>query len=198
MKRSIFILEIKPFKIIIALLIIVLINSAFLSSLSHSESYRCCCSVSGTLYLRCCGDDTTLAIGDPDDSYESCYYTAIEGVCTDEERFIRHVGTDHSNCGDCKLIDGTVDCASTTTTTTSENGDCIFKDRLGYGDPRLDVLRQFRDTVLRQTREGRELIKLYYQWSPIISKAMEGDEDFQEEIGEMIDGILPLIEGTWE
>ena len=100
--------------------------------------------------------------------------------------------------GDCKLIDGTVDCASTTTTTTGENGDCIFKDRLGYGAPRLAIIRVFRDTVLRQTRGGRALIKLYYQWIPIISRAVEGDEEFQGERGEMIDGILPLIEGTLE
>jgi hypothetical protein len=137
-------------------------------------------------------------IGDSDDSYESCYYTAIARVCTDEDRFIRNFGTEHSNCGDCQLIDGTVDCASTTTTTTSENGACIFNDLLGYDDPRLDVLRQFRDNVLSQTQEGRELIKLYNQWSPIISKAMKEDEDFAEECAGMIDGLVPLIRGTWE
>jgi hypothetical protein len=117
-------------------------------------------------------------------------------VCTDEVRFIRNIGTEHSNCGDCKLIDGTVDCASTTTTTASEKGNCFLNDFLGYDDPRLDVLRQFRDNVLSQTQEGRELIKLYYQWSPIISKAMEGDEDFEEECAGMIDGLVPLIRGT--
>jgi len=193
MKRNIFILEIKPSTILITLLIIVFINDTFLSRLSHGESYRCCCSVSGTLYLRCCGNDKPLVIGETDDSYESCYYTALEGVCTDEERFIRHVGTDYSNCGDCTLIDGTVDCASTTTTSTSDHGDCILNDRLGYDDPRLDVLRQFRDTVLSQTQEGRVLIKLYYQWSPVISKAVEGDDEFKEDVEEMIDGVLMLI-----
>ena len=54
-------------------------------------------------------------------------------------------------------------------------------------------MRNFRDNVLSQIPEGKELIKLYYQWSPFIVRAMEADEEFKEEIKEMIDGILPLI-----
>ena len=34
---------------------------------------------------------------------------------------------------------------------------------------------------------------IYYQWSPVIVKAMEEDEEFREEVKEMIDGILSLI-----
>jgi len=40
---------------------------------------------------------------------------------------------------------------------------------------------------------GQELIRLYYQWSPIIVKAMEDDEEFKEEAKEMIYGVLPMI-----
>jgi len=43
---------------------------------------------------------------------------------------------------------------------------------------------------LCKTQEGRELIKLYYQWCPAIVKAMEADEDFKEDVREMVDGIL--------
>ena len=42
--------------------------------------------------------------------------------------------------------------------------------------------------------KGRELIKLYYQWSPVIVREMEADEDFKEDIKEMVDGILGMIE----
>jgi len=38
------------------------------------------------------------------------------------------------------------------------------------------------------------LVKLYYQLSPVIVKAMEKDEEFKEELKEMIDGVLGLIE----
>jgi len=59
-------------------------------------------------------------------------------------------------------------------------------------------MRNFRDNILSKTPEGRELIKLYYQWSPAIVKAMEEDEEFKGDVKEMIDGVLPLIEGEVE
>ena len=38
-----------------------------------------------------------------------------------------------------------------------------------------------------------EIIRLYYEWSPAIVVAMKDDEEFKEEIEEMIDGVLMLI-----
>jgi hypothetical protein len=55
------------------------------------------------------------------------------------------------------------------------------------------LLRYIRDNILSKTHEGRELIKLYYQWSPAIAKAMEKDKAFKEEVKTMIDGVLPLL-----
>ena len=55
-------------------------------------------------------------------------------------------------------------------------------------------MQYFKDTVLRQTPEGRELIKLFYFWSPFIVKAMEEDEAFEEEIRGMIDTMLSVTE----
>ncbi len=72
--------------------------------------------------------------------------------------------------------------------------DCSFDFLLGSDDPRLDLLRQFRDDVLSQTPEGQELIDLYYELSPAIVQAMKEDEAFKEYAKEMIDGILPLTE----
>jgi len=62
----------------------------------------------------------------------------------------------------------------------------------------LSILRKFRDEVLSKTQEGRELIRIYYQLSPAIVKAMEEDEEFKEEVREMINGVLPLIKGAIE
>lgn len=61
------------------------------------------------------------------------------------------------------------------------------------GDSRekdLHILRKFRDEVLSKTPIGQEIIRLYYEWSPAIVKAMEEDEEFRTEVKEMIDGIL--------
>ena len=44
--------------------------------------------------------------------------------------------------------------------------------------------------MLSQTPEGRDIIRLYYQWSPVIVKAMEEDEEFKGDVKEMIDGVL--------
>ena len=62
----------------------------------------------------------------------------------------------------------------------------------------INILRRFRDEVLGKTPEGQEIIKLYYQWSPVIVKAMEEDEEFKAEVTEIIDGVLPLIKGEIE
>jgi len=62
----------------------------------------------------------------------------------------------------------------------------------------LRILRKFRDEVLRETPVGQEIIKLYYEWSPVVVKAMEEDEEFKKEVKEMIDGVLELIRGRVE
>jgi hypothetical protein len=37
-------------------------------------------------------------------------------------------------------------------------------------------MRYIRDNVFNKTPEGKELIELYYEWSPEILKAMEKEE----------------------
>ena len=49
-----------------------------------------------------------------------------------------------------------------------------------------------------KTSEGRELIKLYYQWSPGIVKAMAEDAMFKEELREIINGVLSILTGEIE
>jgi hypothetical protein len=61
-----------------------------------------------------------------------------------------------------------------------------------------ELLRSLRDNVLSKSQEGRELIKLYYRWSPAIVKAMEGDEEFKEEVKEIIDEVLEMMRGVVE
>jgi len=69
-----------------------------------------------------------------------------------------------------------------------------------YGEDSDEVvlLRAFRDEVLSQSPVGQEIIELYSQWSPAIVKAMEEDEEFREDVKEMIDEVLPVIIGERE
>ena len=70
---------------------------------------------------------------------------------------------------------------------------CPTETLCGEHSEEAELLRYFRDNVLSQTPEGRELIKLYYELSASIVKAMEEDEEFKAQVKEMIDGVLPLI-----
>jgi len=92
-------------------------------------------------------------------------------------------------------FDGTVTISETTstTTTTKENRPCPVAVIYGEHSEGTELLRNFRDDVLSQTPEGQEIIKLYYQLSPVIVNAMEEDEGFKQEVKEIIDGVLELI-----
>ena len=83
---------------------------------------------------------------------------------------------------------------STTSTTCQEDDLCCIEEIYGEVSEGAELLRYFRDTVLNQTPEGRELIRLYYQWSPFIVRAMEEDEEFKQEVKGIIGDVLLLID----
>jgi hypothetical protein len=59
---------------------------------------------------------------------------------------------------------------------------------------KTELLRYFRDNILSKTREGQEIIKLYYQRSPIMVEMMKEDEEFKEEVKDLINEVLLFIE----
>lgn len=75
----------------------------------------------------------------------------------------------------------------------SDNDPCVFERIYGGHSEKVGTLRCFRDNILSRTPIGQEIIRLYYQWSPAIVRAMEGNNEFKQEIKEMIDPVLPLI-----
>jgi len=83
-------------------------------------------------------------------------------------------------------------------TTTAFLDFCMIEEIYGEHSEDAELLRYFRNTVLSKTPEGQEIIRLYYEWSPIIVKAMEEDKEFKEQTKEMVDGILPLIKELLE
>jgi len=72
---------------------------------------------------------------------------------------------------------------------------CPAKVHYGEDSEEVKILRAFRDNVLSQSPEGQEIIKLYYQLSPVVVQVMEEDEAFKQEVKEMIDGVLEMIGG---
>ena len=75
---------------------------------------------------------------------------------------------------------------------------CPIESLYSESSAETELLRYFRDNVLTKTPEGRGIVKLYYQWSPAMVKAMKEDEEFKEDVKEMVDAILRLIEGEAE
>jgi len=81
---------------------------------------------------------------------------------------------------------------SSTTTTTTEGQLCPVEKIYGEHSEETKLLKHLRDNVLNKTPGGQEIIRQYYQWSPVIVKVMEEDEAFKEEVTEMVDGVLGL------
>ena len=92
------------------------------------------------------------------------------------------------------ILYGSTSNSSTTTSTML----CPIEEIYDEHSDAAESLRYFRDNVLNQTPEGQELIKLYYQWIPVIVKVMEEDEVFKKDVEEMIDGVLQLMGGGVE
>jgi hypothetical protein len=102
------------------------------------------------------------------------------------------MGCHSDDCSDVPIT------TTTPSTTTAPTTTCPSTEIYGEGSLAVTRLRAFRDNLLSQTPEGQELIKLYYQWSPVIVKTMETDEAFKEELKTMIDELLPLIDRAVE
>ena len=82
--------------------------------------------------------------------------------------------------------------ASTTTTTVSSQG-CSAGEIYGDNSGEAQLLRSFRDNILNKTPEGQEMIRLYYEWSPVLVKAMKKDKKFKEEVKALVDEILLMV-----
>jgi len=87
----------------------------------------------------------------------------------------------------------TVDSTTTTANSTTTITTCPLKEIFGQHSEETELLRYSRDQVLSKTPEGREIIRLYYLWSPLIARVMEVDEEFKEGLKKVIDGMLLLI-----
>jgi hypothetical protein len=122
--------------------------------------------------------------GDPDD------YPTGRGPQGDAIRIYNHVRLVRDQNQDSQTTTTTV---QFTTTTTASDQTCPSEKLYGEYSEETELLRYFRDTILSKTPEGHEIIKQYYELSPVIVKMMEKDESFKQEVKQMLDEVLPLI-----
>ena len=73
-------------------------------------------------------------------------------------------------------------------------GPCVAAYLLGADDPRLDILRQFRDEKLANSAAGKKLIKLYYDKSAGIIAICEKDPAAKQVLRQMLESGIPVIE----
>jgi hypothetical protein len=86
-----------------------------------------------------------------------------------------------------------------TSSTPSPTGGC-FIATAAYGTPaaeQIDVLREFRDSVLLESTPGSQFVALYYQFSPPVADFIAGNELLRTLVRElMIDPIVWVVEAT--
>jgi hypothetical protein len=129
--------------------------------------------------------------------------TACRGLSYDGESFWTFVSGSTSpytnEIVQIKLISGedTTTISSTTSslpsTTTTATPPCLAELLFGQGSEEVALLRQIRDTILKSTPEGLELIKLYYTWNRLLIKAMESDPGLKETLKTMLNQTVEVI-----
>jgi hypothetical protein len=70
---------------------------------------------------------------------------------------------------------------------------CPSQYLYGQSSEEVLLLRWFRDHVLHTTPEGKQLIRLYYHWSPLLLKGMAEDDALLEEVKSVIDHLVGLL-----
>ncbi len=145
------------------------------------------------------GDGTTSTELNPTHTYDTLGTYTVNLTVTTPDGASTEIKVDYITIESTTTTTITVSTTTTTSeVTTTISDECPIEEIYGEDSEEVAILRYFRDSVLSKTTEGKEIIRLYYEWSSLIVKAMERDEGFKEEVKEMVDGILMLIGGGAE
>ena len=142
--------------------------------LTDAEDQECCCQMTCNYVRALLGSPTTIEVDQCWDLNEISSCDADTACLKVSNVFLTYTN-EWSGTG-CRVQEK-----------------CPASILFGTDNPQLDVLRLFRDEVLSQTSEGKELIELYYAWSPFLVEAMEQDEKLKQEIKEMIVLFFPIM-----
>jgi hypothetical protein len=101
--------------------------------------------------------------------------------------------------GDTVIEGTTLQFTTDTPSTPPPLGGC-FIATAAYGTPtaeQIDVLREFRDTVLLKSTAGSQFVALYYQLSPPVADFIAGNELLRTLVRELlVDPIVWVVEAT--
>ncbi len=127
---------------------------------------------------RCHKGGTVPFLDDPDDALEHAY-TNYKLILNDRSWGIHNPG--YIN----KLLQDSIN--------SINDRACAASYALGADDPRLDILRTFRDETLSRIPLGQQLIEAYYTASPLLVREMQNNNRFKERIKALLDDIIVII-----
>lgn len=81
----------------------------------------------------------------------------------------------------------------TTTSTVMDEQTCPIEEMYGHCSEEATLFRYIRDDVLGKTPAGQEIIRLYYEWGPIVVEAIRKDGEFKRDVKDVFDEFLLLI-----
>jgi hypothetical protein len=117
------------------------------------------------------------------------------GAVDPDDDWTRQPWTTYGTAPWTELTTTTTVPVTTTTTapvTTTIPVPCPSEAIYGENSEEVALLRYIRDDILNSTPEGQEIIRLYYELSPLIVETIEKDEALKGELKNLIDGILML------
>jgi len=101
--------------------------------------------------------------------------------------------------GDTMIEGTTLQFTTATPSVPPPTGGC-FIATAAYGTPtaeQIDVLREFRDSVLLESTAGSQFVALYYQFSPPVADFIAGNELLRTLVRELlVDPIVWVVEAT--
>jgi hypothetical protein len=125
-------------------------------------------------------------VATPDDGYQFVDWTGDVGTIVDIEAAVTTI-----------TVNG--DYSITANFVAAPFGGC-FIATAAYGTPtaeQIDVLREFRDTVLLESITGSRFVALYYQFSPPVADFIAGNELLRTLVREfLIDPIVFVVQAT--
>jgi len=71
--------------------------------------------------------------------------------------------------------------------------ECSSEDLLGFDDPRLDILRQFRDEVLDNSENGKKLMDVYYKYGSELIDAFDENPGIGEFATEVLEKTITRL-----
>ena len=148
--------------------------------------------VTTTTTTRGTTTSTTISSNCPSDYPLDCH----DGTCC-PEGYPYHCPS-QGECSSTYSSDCNINCSggggtTTTTTTTTTHRRCGAANVLGEDNPKLENLRDFRDSSLAQSAVGRKIIQIYYNNSDSINDAIDRSPVLRAVTRRVLEVIAPMV-----